>query len=355
MHKVMIVDDNMTNLIMAKKALEDLYEIIPVSSGKIALEFLQEMPEAPDVVLLDVDMPDINGFYVISQMKNSEKLSKIPVVFLTAQEDITTEIEGYSLGAVDYIKKPFTATLLRKRVDIHIRFVEEQKHNEKLNEQLRKVLSEKIHNIVELEYAIVEMFTSLMSNRSFMISEHCTRVEKYMSVFLDTLIESRQFQIDEEDAEILKFASKMHDVGKICLSDRCLADMGDLSIQEKEFNHAHTVLGAEAVKKVMNVVSDNRFLNYAYNMCRFHHERWDGKGYPDKLMTTNIPIESRILAIVNSYDIFRTTNDGSDPLTHAEAINRIRFWSGTHFDPELVDAFLNIEAQIGAIRFDNPS
>ena len=352
MHKVMIVDDNMTNLIMAKKALEDLYEIIPVSSGKIALEFLEDMPEPPDVVLLDVDMPEVNGFYVISAMKNIPKLVDIPVVFLTAQEDVTTEIEGYSLGAIDYIKKPFTATLLRKRVDIHIRFVEEQKKMERANTQLSKALKEKIHNIVELEYAIVEMFTSLMANRSFLISEHCTRVEKYMSVFLDTLIESRQFSIEETDAEILKFASKMHDVGKICLTDRCLADMGDLSIQEKEFNHAHTVLGSEAIKKVMNVVSDNRFLNYAYNMTRFHHERWDGKGYPDKLMTTSIPIEARILAIVNSYDDFRTTNDGADPLTHAEAINRIRFWSGTHFDPELVDAFLNIERQISEIRFD---
>ncbi len=353
MHKVMIVDDNMTNLIMAKKALEDLYEIIPVSSGKIALEFLEEMPEPPDVVLLDVDMPDINGFFVISAMKNSEKLSRIPVVFLTAQDDITTEIEGYSLGAVDYIKKPFTATLLRKRVDVHISNIEERKHTERVNEQLQKALTEKIHNISELEYAIVEMFTSLMASRSFIISEHCIRVEKYMSVFLDSLIESRQFSIEPMDAEILKFASKMHDVGKICLADRYLVDIGDLSIQEKEFNHAHTVLGAEAVKKVMNVVSENKFLNYSYNMCRSHHERWDGKGYPDKLMTTNIPIEARILAIVNSYDIFRTTNDGSDPLTHAEAINRIRFWSGTHFDPELVDAFLNIERQIDAIRFDD--
>ena len=352
MHKVMIVDDNMTNLIMAKKALEDLYEIIPVSSGNIALEFLQEMPEPPDVVLLDIDMPDVNGFFVISQMKNVEKLARIPVVFLTAQEDITTEIEGYSLGAVDYIRKPFTATLLRKRVDINIKFVEAQKHNERVNEQLQKVLSEKIHNIVELEYAIVEMFTSLMSNRSYIISEHSRRVQTYMSVFLDALIETKQFKIEEKDAEILKFASKMHDVGKICLSDRCLADMGDLSIQEKEFNHAHTVLGAEAVKKVMDVISDNRFLRYAYNMCRFHHERWDGKGYPDRLMTDNIPLEARILAIVNSYDIFRTTNDGADPLTHNEAINRIRLWSGTHFDPELVEVFLSIQRQIADIRFE---
>lgn len=351
MHKVMIVDDNMTNLIMAKKALEDTYEIFPISSGKLALEFLEEMPDPPDVVLLDVDMPDINGFYVISMMKNNPKLENIPVVFLTAQEDTTTEVEGYSLGAADYIKKPFTATLLKKRVEIHIKFVEEQQKLNRINSQLSSALSEKIHNIVELEYAIVEMFTSLMESRSFMIAEHCKRVEKYMTVFLDSLIESRQFDIKETDAEILKFASKMHDIGKICLTDRILADM-DLSIQEKEFNHAHTVLGSEAVKKVMNVVSDNQFLNYAYNMCRSHHERWDGKGYPDKLMTMDIPIEARILAIVNSYDDFRTTNDGGEPLTHNEAINRIRFWSGTHFDPELVDAFINIERQIGEMRFN---
>ena len=349
----MIVDDNMTNLIMAKKALEDIYEIIPVSSGKIALEFLEEMPEPPDVVLLDVDMPEINGFFVISQMKNIPKLARIPVVFLTAQDDITTEIEGYSLGAVDYIKKPFTATLLRKRIDVHIKTIEERKHTEKVNEQLQKALTEKVHNISELEYAIVEMFTSLMSSRSFIISEHCTHVETYMSVFLDALINMGQFSIEENDAEILKFASKMHDVGKICLADRYLVDIGDLSIQEKEFNHAHTVLGAEAVKKVMNVVSENKFLNYSYNMCRSHHERWDGKGYPDKIMTTSIPIEARILSIVNSYDNFRSNHEGGEPLTHSEAINRIRFWSGTHFDPELVEAFLSIEKQIEAIRFDD--
>ena len=351
MYKVMIVDDNKTNLIMAKKALEDLYEIVPVSSGQMALEFLEEMPEPPDIVLLDVDMPDVNGFYVISAMKNIQKLENIPVVFLTAQEDVTTELEGYSLGAVDYIRKPFTANILRKRVDVHIKFIEETRRLTQINKQLSINLNDRIHNIVELEYAIVEMFVSLMGNRSYLISEHSNRVEKYMSIFVDALIESMQFNIDENDAQILKFASRMHDVGKICLSDRCLADMGDLSLQEKEFNRTHTVLGAEAIKKVMGVVSSNKFLSYAYNMTRYHHERWDGKGYPDKLMTTNIPIEARILAIVNSYDDFRTTNEGNEPLSHNEAINRIRFWSGTHFDPELVDAFLSIERQISEVEF----
>lgn len=351
MHKVMIVDDNMTNLIMAKKALEDEYEIVPVSSGLTALEFLKDMPEPPDIILLDVDMPEVNGFYVISEIKNSPKLVEIPVLFLTAQDDPTTEVEGYFLGAVDYIKKPYTTVLLRKRLDVHVRLLESERKMKRYNNSLSDTLREKVHNIVELEYAIVEMFVSLMGNRSHLIAEHSMRVEKYMMLYIDAVIKSKQFEIEESDAEILVFASKMHDIGKICMTDRCLADMGDLSLQEKEFNHAHTVLGADAIQKVMDVISKNSFLSYAYNMCRSHHERWDGKGYPDKLMTTSIPFEARILSIVNSYDDFRTQNDGAESLTHEEAVNRIRLWGGTHFDPDLVDVFLGIEKEINRVEF----
>lgn len=346
MYKVMIVDDNMTNLIMAKKALENEYEILPLSSGQTALNCLKDMPDPPDIILLDVDMPGVNGFHVISEIKNNSKLAAIPVIFLTAQDDPTTEVEGYFLGAIDYIKKPYTTALLRKRLDVHMDIFETERRLKQYNDTLSGMLREKVHNIVELEYAIVEMFVSLMANRSHLIAEHSMRVEKYMTAFLEEIIKTRQFSVAEADAEILVFASKMHDMGKICMTDRCLADMGDLSLQEKEFNHAHTVLGAEAVKKVMNVVSKNNFLSYAYHMCRSHHERWDGKGYPDKLLADSIPIEARILAIVNSYDNFRNQNDGAEPLSHAEAVNRIRLWGGTHFDPDLVNVFLNVESKI---------
>ncbi len=346
MYKIMIVDDNMTNLIMAKKVLEELYEIVPVSSGKMALEFLRDMPDPPDLILLDVDMPEVNGFYVISEIKSNPRLADIPVIFLTAQDDPTTEVEGYFLGAIDYIKKPYTTLLLRKRLDVHVQLIEQQRLLKKYNDNLSQTLKEKVHNIVELEYAIVEMFVSLMSNRSHIIAEHCDRVEKYMEIYLNKIIESQRFPIEHLDKEILIFASKMHDVGKICMTDRCLADMGDLSLAEKEYNHAHTVLGSEAVRRVIDAISQNEFLTYAYNMCRFHHERWDGKGYPDGLMSNEIPLEARILAIVNSYDNFRTQNDGAEPLTHEEAVNRLRFWSGTHYDPELVEIFMDIEKDI---------
>ena len=346
MYKIMIVDDNKTNLIMAKKALEDVYDVIPMSSGQMALDFLRDMPEPPDLLLLDVDMPDMNGFFVISEVKNRHKLDEMPVIFLTAQDDNTTEIEGYSLGAVDYIKKPYTTVVLRKRIDIHIKVIETERRLKNANKALSDAVNGKVHNIIELEYAIVEMFVSLMGHRSNIIEGHSMRVEKYMSLFIDELIRLGKYKINQEDKQILVFASKIHDIGKICMTDRCLADMGDLTLAEKEFNHAHTVLGAEAIKRVTDAVSKNTFLTYAYNMCRFHHERWDGKGYPDKLITQNIPFEARVLAIVNSYDIFRTTNDGEEPLSHLAALNRLKMWEGTRFDPELTEIFIGIGPSI---------
>ena len=348
MYKIMIVDDNKTNLIMAKKALEDTYDVIPMSSGVMALEFLREMPEPPDILLLDVDMPDINGFYVISEVKNLKKLEDMPVIFLTAQDDDATEIEGYSLGAVDYITKPYTTMLLRKRIDIHVQAIEKDRKLQAANKALAETVNNRTHNVIELEYAIVEMFASLMGHRSNIIEGHSRRVEKYMSIFIEELSKHPKFHIEEDDKQIMVFASKIHDIGKICMTDRCLADMGDLTLQEKEYNHLHTVLGADAIKQVTDAVSANKFLTYAFNMCRSHHERWDGKGYPDKLMSTNIPFEARVLSIVNSYDNFRTNNDGQQPMSHREAISRIKFWAGTHFDPELSEIFISIENKIDA-------
>lgn len=272
----------------------------------------------------------------------------MPVIFLTAQDDDATEIEGYSLGAIDYITKPYTTMLLRKRVDIHIGILEKERKMAADNKALADALNSRTHNVIELEYAIVEMFASLIGHRSNIIEGHSRRVEKYMSVFIEELSKIPKFKIEEADKQIMVFASKIHDIGKICMTDRCLADMGDLTLQEKEFNHAHTILGADAIKRVTDAVSTNKFLTYAYNMCRFHHERWDGKGYPDKLMSTNIPFEARILSIVNSYDNFRTNNDGQEPMSHKEAITRIKFWAGTHFDPELADIFISIESRLDA-------
>lgn len=349
MYRVMIVDDNMANLIMARKTLEDEYEVIPVSSGISALECLNDMPELPDLVLLDVDMPNVNGFQVISEMKNVPKLVNIPIIFLTAQDDDTTELESYNLGAMDYIKKPYTANLLKKRVDIQIQLLSQRRKLAEMNNHLNNMVQEKNKKNLELQYSIVNMFTELMSKRDGFAGDHAKRVERYMDILISAMVRSGKYELSADDGTTICSASKIHDVGKLCIADQYISNarIGSESEFEREALKTHTTLGADTLSRVTQLsAGENNFLNYAYNMCRSHHERWDGKGYPDRLNGENIPLEARALAIVNTYDNFRNIATEGKVLSHQEAIMKIKFMKFTCFDPAIVDIFLSVESDI---------
>ncbi len=349
MYRVMIVDDNMANLIMARKTLEDEYEVIPVSSGISALECLNDMPELPDLVLLDVDMPNVNGFQVISEMKNIPKLINIPIVFLTAQDDDTTELESYNLGAVDYIKKPYTANLLKKRVDIQIQLLSQQRKLADMNRSLNNLVQDKNKKNLELQYSIVAMFVDLLTKRDGFGGDHARRIEKYMDVLISALIRNGKHNLTADDGITICFAAQVHDIGKLCIADQYLNNvrMGKESEFEREAVKTHTTLGADTLSKVTQLsAGENNFMNYAHNMCCSHHERWDGKGYPDRLEGKDIPIEARVLSIVDTYDNLRNIAVGGKTLSHQEAIMKIKFMKFTCFDPELVDIFLSVENEI---------
>lgn len=349
MYRVMIVDDNMANLIMARKTLEEEYEVIPVSSGISALECLNDMPELPDLVLLDVDMPNVNGFQVISEMKNIPKLENIPIIFLTAQDDDTTELESYNLGAMDYIRKPYTANLLRKRVDIQIQLLAQQRKLTDLNASLNNVVQEKNKRNVELQYSIVEMFVDLMAKRESLDGDHARRVEKYMDILVSEMIRSEKYGLTADDGITICFASKIHDIGKLCIADEYLNDKKASSESDfdKDAVKIHTTLGADILSKVTQLsAGSNNFMNYAYNMCRSHHERWDGKGFPDRLAGDKIPVEARALAIVNTYDNLRNRSVNGKVLSHQEACMKIKFMKFTCFDAGMVDIFLSVEGDI---------
>lgn len=345
MYRVMIVDDNMANLIMARKTLEDEYEVIPVSSGISALECLNDMPELPDLVLLDVDMPNVNGFQVISEMKNVPKLVNIPTIFLTAQDDDTTELESYNLGAMDYIRKPYTANLLKKRVDLQIRLLAQRRKLAEMNNSLNNLVQDKNKKNLELQYSIVGMFVGLMTKRNGYGGDHARRVEKYMGVLIGALVRSGKFGLTADDGTTICVASQLHDIGKLCISDQYLNNVraGCESDFEREAVKTHTTMGADTLSQVTQLsAGENNFLNYAYNMCRSHHERWDGNGYPDRLCGDNIPIEARALAIVDTYDNLRNGAVGGEKLRHDEAVMKIKFMKFTYFDPAITDIFLSV-------------
>lgn len=340
MYRVMIVDDNMANLIMARKTLEEEYEVIPVSSGISALECLNDMPELPDLVLLDVDMPNVNGFQVISEMKNVPKLMNIPIIFLTAQDDDTTELESYNLGAMDYIKKPYTANLLKKRVDIQIQLLMQQTKLEEMNKSLTNMVQDKTKKNLELQYSIVEMFVDMLSKRDGFLGDHARRTERYMDVLMSAMIRTGKFGLTADDGLTICFASKIHDLGKMCITDQYLNNVkaGKGSEFEREAEKTHTTLGADIISKITQLnSSNNSFMNYAYNMCRSHHERWDGNGYPDSLAGDKIPVEARALAVVNMYDNLRNTTVDGKVLTHQEACMKLKFMKFTYLDAAIVD------------------
>lgn len=349
MYRVMIVDDNMANLIMARKTLEEEYEVIPVSSGISALECLNDMPELPDLVLLDVDMPNVNGFQVISEMKNIPKLMNIPIIFLTAQDDDTTELESYNLGAMDYIRKPYTANLLKKRVDIQIQLLTQRRKLAEMNHSLNNLVQEKNKKNLELQYSIVAMFVDLMTKRDGFSGDHARRVEQYMDVLVSALVRNGKCGLSADDGSTICFASKIHDIGKLCIADQYINDArkGGESEFEHEALKTHTTLGADMLSKVTQLsAGENNFMNYAYNMCRSHHERWDGKGYPDRLEGEKIPLEARILAVVNTYDNLRSIGQGGKQFSHQEAMMKIKFMKFTCFDPNVVDVFLSVENDV---------
>ncbi len=349
MYRVMVVDDNMANLIMARKTLEDEYEVIPVSSGISALECLNDMPELPDLVLLDVDMPNVNGFQVISEMKNIPKLLGIPIIFLTAQDDDTTELESYNLGAMDYIRKPYSANLLKKRVDIQIKLLSQQRKLEDMNKSLNSMVQDKNKKNLELQYSIVEMFMELMAKRDGFSGDHARRVEKYMGILISAMVRSGKYGLSADDGITICFASKIHDIGKICIADQYLNNVkiNKESVFEREAVKTHTTLGADTLSKVTQLnASGNNFMNYAYNMCRSHHECWDGSGYPDRLAGEKIPVEARALAIVNTYDNLRNIATAGKVLSHQEACMKIKFMKFTAFDSGIVDIFLSVENDI---------
>ncbi|MCQ2523284.1 MAG: response regulator [Lachnospiraceae bacterium] len=352
MEKIMIVDDNMANLIMAKKTLEDIYEVIPVSSGISALECLNDMPELPDLVLLDVDMPNINGFQVISEIKNKKKLTNIPIIFLTAQDDDVTELEGYNLGAVDYIKKPYAANLLKKRVDIQIQLILQQRKIAEYTSNLSSSVQEKVKRFVELQYSVVEMFVGMLEKRNAFEGQHAKRIEKDMEVFLSAIARQEKYGLSADDCATISFAAKIHDLGKLCISDKFVeSKKGGF---EAEALKTHTLLGAETISKITQLASNNsNFMTYALNMCRSHHENWDGSGYPDRSQGERIPLEARVLAIVNTYDNLRYAQgpmtDGRR-LTHQEAMMKLKFLKYTMFDANLMEIFLSVEKEIAALN-----
>ncbi len=340
--KIMVIDDNVTNLNIARKALEGEYEVILIPNGEKALKVLEK--NVPDLILLDVDMPGMTGFDFISIIKKDKgHLAEIPIIFVTAKDDSSSEYEGLDLGAVDYIAKPFSFPLLLKRVALHIKLTRQQQELQNYSTNLESMVREKTKLIQELQYAVVQAMSDMVERRDGSTGGHITRTRNYLKVLLDKAKEDKVYEeLKDIDAEMYSQASQMHDVGKISIPDSILLKPDRLTDLEFDVMKHHTIYGEEAIKSSMTDLRNVEFLRVASEFAASHHEKWDGSGYPKGLSGESIPISGRLMAIVDVYDAIISKRPYKQAFTHTVACDIIIRDSGTHFDPELVNTFVKI-------------
>jgi putative two-component system response regulator len=338
--KVVLVDDNPVNLKLARNTLMERYNVFTVPSAEKLFQFLEQT--LPDLILLDVMMPELDGYEAIGVLKNNPRTAGIPVIFLTSKTDTVSELEGFSLGAIDYISKPFSPQLLLKRVEVHLLLESQKAELKNLNENLQHLVEEKTGEVLELQNAVLITVANLVEVRDDVTGGHVERTERFLRILVEEMIDRGIYRdiLDTWDINLFLQSSKLHDVGKIAIRDSILLKPGPLTREEFEDMKKHTVFGETVIEKIQQNARESVFLTHAKIMAGAHHEKWDGTGYPRGTAGSNIPLQGRLMAFVDVYDALISDRPYKKAFPPEQAVQIIIDGCGSQFDPGLKTAFL---------------
>ena len=331
-----MIDDVKLNLATARAVLQDEYELYEALSAKEGFEILEDM--IPDLILLDIVMPEMDGYEMIQKLKASRRLRKIPVIFLTAETDPKSEVKGFDLGAVDFIVKPFVDVVMKRRIATQLELSAYQQSLEELVEQ-------KVEENEKLQQMLSAGFAELVESRDGVTGGHVKNTSIYFEAFVKFLKDVPRYKEDVTD-EFIKLSIRsapLHDIGKIGIDDIVLRKETSLGKKEMDYMKTHSELGGATFHKIRKIFIENEFLKIAEHMALYHHERWDGQGYPMGLRGEDIPLEARIMSIVDVYDALTSKRPYKEPFSHEKACAIIVAGKGTQFDPDLVDEFIKAE------------
>ena len=328
MKTVFIVDDCEINLLIVKDALDGIYETFIMQSAMEMFKAAEK--KLPDLILLDVSMPQVDGFEAIRMLKSDAKLKSVPVVFLTAHNDAASEIRGFELGAVDFIYKPCSPPVLVKRIETHI--------------EMDKVIKRSQAAVRETHNATIRVIADMVESRDKVTGGHIWRTQLYLEILVKELVRRGIYadEIKNWDFSLLFPSSQLHDVGKIAISDTVLNKPGKLTDEEFKLIQTHCSHGEDIIDQIITTTKDDGFLHHAKMFAGYHHEKWNGKGYPRGLSGEDIPLEGRVMAIADVYDALVCERPYKKPFTHEKAVEIIKNDSGAHFDPKIVDTFLGV-------------
>ncbi len=342
--KVLVVDDTETNIDIIVDTLGDLYDLSVAMNGKSALELIEKDP--PDIILLDIMMPEMNGYQVLEEIKN--RGYSIPVIFITAMDELEAKTRGFEIGAVDYITKPFQPLEVTARVKTHLSLKLAKDSLENQNELLEQKVIERTRQLQTTQDVTIQSLSALAETRDNETGNHIIRTQNYLELLAVELRKTEKYALFMTEATInlLKKSAPLHDIGKVGIPDRILLKPGKLEDDEFEIMKKHTIYGYEALLKAEKQLGTNTFLHHARELAYSHHEKWNGSGYPRGLRGDDIPIEGRLMAVADVYDALISKRVYKPPFTHTKAVNIIVEGKGNHFDPDIVDAFLRVSEAV---------
>ena len=339
---VFVVDDNDTTLAAVAKALEKQFKVITLPSAVKMFSMLEKI--VPSLILLDVEMQGVNGFEAIKRLKANDLYAEIPVIFLTGLDDSNSEAHGIDLGAVDFITKPFSETVLINRVKNHLNL-------DDLIRERTEQLRERTEQLFLLHNNIVFTLADLVERRDANTGGHIDRTTAYLKILVEAML-LREVYIDEIrtwNVEVFISSARLHDLGKIWVSDSILNKPGRLTEEEFQIMKSHPAEGEQLIEQMISRTGSSEFLHNAKLSAAYHHERWDGRGYPYGLKGAEIPLQGRIMAIVDVYDALTSERPYKKAFTCEEAFRIIMDDAGKHFDPHIADVLYAIKGQVETV------
>ncbi len=348
---IMVVDDTPANLKLLQEILQAKgHRVLAFPGGKMALNAAAKNP--PDLILLDITMPGMNGFEVCERLKADEALKEIPVLFISALSDADDKVKAFSLGGVDYVTKPFQVEEVHARVETHLRLRRMQIELERYSLHLEDLVKAKVAEISDSQLATIVALAKLAESRDHGTGDHIERTQTFCSILAARLRDNHYHAIstDETFVQIIYHVAPLHDIGKVGISDDILLKPSKLTPDEFEIMKTHTMIGVSTLQTARGRYPRNAFLNTGIAIARSHHEKWDGSGYPDGMVGDDIPLSARIMAVADVYDALRSKRPYKPAFTHERSCAIIQDGAGRHFDPAVIEAFMAVEAQFAEIR-----
>lgn len=347
---ILAVDDTLANIEVVKGVLSQDYVVQVALKGEVALKIVDK--HKPDLILLDIMMPEMDGFEVCQVLKANPETRDIPIIFLTAKSQEEDETKGLALGAVDYITKPISPPILQERVKNHLLLKRSKDFLAKQNEVLEERVIERTTQLAELQDVAMVAMGALAESRDPETGNHIRRTQHYVKALATELAKLPKYAdfLQPDVITSLYKSAPLHDIGKVGVVDSILLKPGKLTDEEFEEMKNHTTYGRDAIVAAETSMdrADN-FLTFAKEIAYSHHEKWDGSGYPQGLSGEDIPLSARLMAVADVYDALISKRVYKPPFTHEKAVSIISEGKGSHFDPQMVDSFLDIAEQFNQI------